>query len=306
MGTHPIFESDFDCLTDFMAEERKAKAAQKKREAAEKRLERENKKVYSEKHSVKFTQVEFSRELKNLEIDISNDKIFTEEEAKFEFIDTFSEFPLIKIYREVPFLNENLFIEYNLIEEEVIAICVESPEKFQSFRNFCSKNGIRKAIISTMTSRSDWENKLVSHNLDLSQNLRILQTSTQRNLAETICLSIRSLVRRVPLIQKEVGEITEKVRVKDSTSSSDLWFRMLLTIDGVGKPELEAIKSIVPDFKTTLFKIENDEENLFETLCQTQIKRGEGNLERVQRLGPKLAQRIINVFDQNSSDFVLN
>lgn len=76
----------------------------------------------------------------------------------------------------------------------------------------------RKAIISTMTSRSDWENKLVSHNLDLSQNLSILQTSTQRNLAETICLSIRSLVRRVPLIQKEVGEITEKVRVKDSNS----------------------------------------------------------------------------------------
>lgn len=69
-----------------------------------------------------------------------------------------------------------------------------------------------------MTSRSDWENKLVSHNLDLSQNLSILQTSTQRNLAETICLSIRSLVRRVPLIQKEVGEITEKVRVKDSNS----------------------------------------------------------------------------------------
>ena len=32
---------------DFMAEERKAKAAQKKREAAEKRLDRENKKVYS-------------------------------------------------------------------------------------------------------------------------------------------------------------------------------------------------------------------------------------------------------------------
>ena len=69
-----------------------------------------------------------------------------------------------------------------------------------------------------MKSRSDWENKLVSHNLDLSQNLSILQTSTQRNLAETICLSIRSLVRRVPLIQKEVGEITEKVRVKDSNS----------------------------------------------------------------------------------------
>lgn len=88
--------------------------------------------------------------------------------------------------------------------------------------------------------------------------------------------------------------------------ASDLWFRMLLTIDGVGRPELEAIKTIIPDFKTALFKIENEEEKLFEILCQTQIKRGEGNLERVQRLGPKLAQRIINVFDQNSSDFILN
>ena len=69
-----------------------------------------------------------------------------------------------------------------------------------------------------MKNRLEWEHKIVSHNLDLSQNLSILQTSNQRNLAETICLTIRSLVRRVALIQKEVGEITEKVRVKDSES----------------------------------------------------------------------------------------
>ena len=69
-----------------------------------------------------------------------------------------------------------------------------------------------------MKNRLEWEHKIVSHNLDLSQNLSILQTSNQRNLAETICLTIRSLVRRAALIQKEVGEITEKVRVKDLES----------------------------------------------------------------------------------------
>ena len=88
--------------------------------------------------------------------------------------------------------------------------------------------------------------------------------------------------------------------------ASNLWFRMLLTIDGVGNPELDAIKTIIPDLKSTLSKIENDEEDLFQTLCQTEIQRGEGNLERVRRLGPKLAQRIINTFDHNSSNFVLN
>ena len=48
---------------------------------------------------------------------------------------------------------------------------------------------------------------------------------------------------------------------------------------------------------------------LFEKLAQSLVIRGHGSLERSKRLGPSLAQRILNVFDDSGgkdANYVLN
>ena len=54
-------------------------------------------------------------------------------------------------------------------------------------------------------------------------------------------------------------------------------------------------------FSSLQTQLEKNPESLFETLCQARVIRGHGALERSQRLGPALSQRIIDTFDD--SDF---
>ena len=96
------------------------------------------------------------------------------------------------------------------------------------------------------------------------------------------------------------------MKVKGKSDISSLWRRMLLTIDGVNEPEVNSILKIIPNFeKIKKLKGKNDE-NLFNQLCQAPVFRGEGALRREQRLGPKLAERILNTFDDKDRGFILN
>ena len=96
------------------------------------------------------------------------------------------------------------------------------------------------------------------------------------------------------------------MKVKNEEDVVPLWRRMLMTIDGLGEPEVEAILEIIPSYDELEDALENDSDKLFENMCQARVIRGNGALERSQRLGPKLAQRIISTFDESSADFILD
>lgn len=105
---------------------------------------------------------------------------------------------------------------------------------------------------------------------------------------------------------KEFSETTDKVKVKNQEDTVPLWRRMLMTIDGLGEPEVEAILGIIPSYDQLEDALEKDSDKLFENMCQARVIRGNGALERSQRLGPKLAQRIISTFDESPADFILD
>jgi len=85
-----------------------------------------------------------------------------------------------------------------------------------------------------------------------------------------------------------------------------VWRRMLLTIDGVTEPEADAILKVLPSFEIIKKLNGRNDDQLFQKLCSTNVERGEGALKRTQRLGPMLAHRILNTFDDKDSDFVLD
>ena len=107
-------------------------------------------------------------------------------------------------------------------------------------------------------------------------------------------------------VNKEFSETTDKVKVKSEEDVVPLWRRMLMTIAGLGEPEVEAVLQIIPSYEALEDALDTNSDKLFENMCQAKVIRGTGALERSQRLGPKLAQRIINTFDESSADFILD
>ena len=183
--------------------------------------------------------------------------------------------------------------------------------------------------------------KLSKQNL-LGYGPNILETSKERKLDGIICSSIKSILvrpfklekgivhfcvhfyrcrcraflsyRKLPVytpgfsmnVNKEFSETTDKVKVKGEEDVVPLWRRMLMTIDGLGEPEVEAVLEIIPSYEALEDALDENSDKLFENMCQAKVIRGTGALERSQRLGPKLAQRIINTFDESSADFILD
>ena len=96
------------------------------------------------------------------------------------------------------------------------------------------------------------------------------------------------------------------MKVKNEQDTAPLWRRMLMTIDGLGEPEVVAILELIPSYDDLEDALENDSDKLFENMCQARVIRGNGALERSQRLGPKLAQRIISTFDESPAEFILD
>ena len=101
-----------------------------------------------------------------------------------------------------------------------------------------------------MSHRVRWEQKLLEFNLlpqNLDGNFSILQTSTERDVISTMCCSIKAVLEAVAKSEKEIGEVSDKVRVTDGPSAQKAWHRMLLTIDGLNEPELQAVTQILPN-----------------------------------------------------------
>ena len=109
-----------------------------------------------------------------------------------------------------------------------------------------------KAVIETKDDQLLWEKKLLKLSLDPKFSISFLQTSKEREFIPTICCTIKSILECVAKSEKEIAEISDKVRVIDENSAEKAWERMILTIDGINEPELSAVTSILPDLLTAL------------------------------------------------------
>ena len=107
----------------------------------------------------------------------------------------------------------------------------------------------------------------------------ILATSEERDLAPTICCSVKALLETVAKREKEFGQIENKVRVTDNESAKkgnlllnqtysiwqsmsgcySAWQRMLLTIEGLNEAELAAVIPILPDLGSAMEKLNLNE-----------------------------------------------
>jgi len=162
----------------------------------------------------------------------------------------------------MPFATADDAIEHEFILEDTIAIMRCGVEGLEAFLNYCDKSAIRKVIIDTTNQRLDWERTILKFNLsdqNLSGKVMILATSQERDLAATICCSVKALLEAVAKREKEFGEVDNKVRVTDSESAQQAWRRMLLTIEGLNEAELAAVIPILPDLGSAIEKLNLNE-----------------------------------------------
>ena len=244
-------------------EAKKANAEAKKRaralEKAEKAYERELKKVFSEKHSVSFGHIYFDERLRDLEAELKRDDIFKKEDecAKLH-ITTFStsKYAKVEVKREIPIEpagETDTMLTRQMMEQEFYVVRRNQVSEFvnqdlHQRDSFIIESGDAAAPIKAM-----WAARVQDSSLNYETG-HFFETSPNRPLTEVICTSIKSILKRPAALQKDVGEITNKVRVQaPGADVEQLWLRMLLTIDGITEAELETVKGIIPRYAALAF-----------------------------------------------------